>query len=63
MDYFCLFGRCLNYLQSYDDYKDVDIVLAAEQLRQALRQLGKITGKITTEEILDVIFQDFCIGK
>ncbi|XP_071964589.1 tRNA modification GTPase GTPBP3, mitochondrial-like [Antedon mediterranea] len=40
-----------------------DVVLAAEYLRTGLRQLGKITGKVGAEDILDVIFKDFCIGK
>ncbi|XP_054756636.2 tRNA modification GTPase GTPBP3, mitochondrial-like isoform X1 [Lytechinus pictus] len=40
-----------------------DLVMAAEELRIALRHLGKITGHVTTEEVLDVIFKDFCIGK
>ena len=55
--------RCLEYLTRFEDFADNDVVLATEQLRQALRQLGKITGRITSEEILDVIFKDFCIGK
>lgn len=37
--------------------------LAAEDLRLALREIGQITGKIDVEQILDVIFRDFCIGK
>jgi len=40
-----------------------DIVLASEALRRALREIGKLTGKVASEEILDVIFRDFCIGK
>ncbi|GFG32202.1 hypothetical protein Cfor_04576 [Coptotermes formosanus] len=40
-----------------------DTVLAAQQLRKALRHIGKITGHVSTEQILDVIFKDFCIGK
>ncbi|PSN40957.1 tRNA modification GTPase GTPBP3 [Blattella germanica] len=40
-----------------------DIVLAAQELRKALRHIGKITGHVSTEQILDVIFKDFCIGK
>ncbi|OIO73588.1 MAG: tRNA uridine-5-carboxymethylaminomethyl(34) synthesis GTPase MnmE [Elusimicrobia bacterium CG1_02_37_114] len=32
-------------------------------LRQALDELGKITGETTTEEIIDSIFSQFCIGK
>ncbi|MGB8840671.1 MAG: tRNA uridine-5-carboxymethylaminomethyl(34) synthesis GTPase MnmE [Aliidongia sp.] len=37
--------------------------LLAEDLRLALRSLGRITGKIDVEDLLDVIFRDFCIGK
>lgn len=32
-------------------------------LRSALKDLGSITGEITTEDILDSIFSRFCIGK
>jgi tRNA modification GTPase len=37
--------------------------LAAEDLRLSLRALGRITGRVHVEEILDKIFRDFCIGK
>jgi tRNA modification GTPase len=37
--------------------------LAAEDLRLAARALGRITGRIDVEDLLDVIFRDFCIGK
>ena len=37
--------------------------LAAEDLRQAARSLGRITGRVDVEDVLDVIFRDFCIGK
>ena len=37
--------------------------LMAEDLRLALRSLGRITGRVDIEEVLDVIFRDFCIGK
>ena len=37
--------------------------LAAEDLRMAMRSLGKITGRVQVEELLDLIFKDFCIGK
>jgi len=40
-----------------------DIVLAAEDLRLAARALGEITGAVDIEEILDIIFREFCIGK
>jgi tRNA modification GTPase len=37
--------------------------IVAECLRHALTSLGKLTGRVDLEEILDVIFRDFCIGK
>jgi len=37
--------------------------LAAEELRQAQRHLGEITGEFTSEDLLDAIFSTFCIGK
>jgi tRNA modification GTPase len=37
--------------------------LRAEDLRLALRSLGGITGTVDVEDLLNVIFRDFCIGK
>ncbi|NKB49310.1 MAG: tRNA uridine-5-carboxymethylaminomethyl(34) synthesis GTPase MnmE [Alphaproteobacteria bacterium] len=37
--------------------------LAAEDIRIAVRSLGRITGRVDVEDVLDVIFHDFCIGK
>lgn len=37
--------------------------LAAEDLRLATRALGRLTGRVDVEEILDVVFREFCIGK
>ncbi|MBT6960370.1 MAG: GTP-binding protein, partial [Rhodospirillaceae bacterium] len=37
--------------------------LAAEDLRLAVRALGRLTGHVDIEELLDVVFRDFCIGK
>jgi tRNA modification GTPase len=37
--------------------------LAAEDVRLAVRALGRITGRVDVEDVLDVIFRDFCIGK
>jgi tRNA modification GTPase len=37
--------------------------LAAEDLRVAARALGRVTGAVDVEDLLDVIFRDFCIGK
>ena len=40
-----------------------EIALAAEDVRLAMRALGRITGTVRVDELLDVIFRDFCIGK
>jgi len=40
-----------------------DAELVAEDLRLAARALGRLTGRVDVEDLLDVIFRDFCIGK
>ena len=37
--------------------------LAAEDLRLSVRYLGSLTGRVDIEDLLDMIFRDFCIGK
>jgi tRNA modification GTPase len=37
--------------------------LAAEELRAAASSLGRLLGRVDVEDILDVIFREFCIGK
>ena len=37
--------------------------IVAEELRFAATALGRLTGRVDVEDILDVIFADFCIGK
>ena len=37
--------------------------LMAQELRFAVNALGRITGQVDVEDLLDVIFKDFCIGK
>jgi tRNA modification GTPase len=51
----------LQILQSISFRKPIEIV--AEDLRHAGCEIGKITGKVNVDEILDVIFSRFCIGK
>jgi tRNA modification GTPase len=46
-------------LTAPDDHPE----LLAEDLRLALRSLGRITGRVDVEELLDAVFKDFCIGK
>ncbi|MFN7038816.1 MAG: tRNA uridine-5-carboxymethylaminomethyl(34) synthesis GTPase MnmE [Alphaproteobacteria bacterium] len=53
--------NCLECLYNFS--LELDIELAAEELRMAASFLGQITGKIDIEMILDEIFSSFCIGK
>ncbi|KAM9242141.1 5-taurinomethyluridine-[tRNA] synthase subunit GTPB3, mitochondrial isoform 1-T1 [Dugong dugon] len=52
---------CLDALGHYKEARD--LVLEAEALRVARGHLARLTGGGGTEEILDVIFRDFCVGK
>uniref|UniRef100_A0A8I5R630 5-taurinomethyluridine-[tRNA] synthase subunit GTPB3, mitochondrial n=1 Tax=Papio anubis TaxID=9555 RepID=A0A8I5R630_PAPAN len=52
---------CLDALSHYKPSKD--LALAAEALRVARGHLTRLTGGGGTEEILDIIFRDFCVGK
>jgi tRNA modification GTPase len=42
---------------------DAELALVAEDLRLAVRAIGQITGRVTVEDLLDMIFAEFCIGK
>ncbi len=52
----------LSSIKRFEDESN-DLVLRAEELRYSANCLGKITGRIDVEQVLDVIFRDFCIGK
>ncbi|XP_053906472.1 tRNA modification GTPase GTPBP3, mitochondrial isoform X4 [Cuculus canorus] len=56
-------GDCAAALARYDRERRRDLGLAAERLRLARRHLGRITGHVGAEEVLDIIFRDFCVGK
>ena len=51
----------INYLSEFNFDKEIE--LSAEDIRLACREIGKITGRIEVDEILDKIFGSFCIGK
>eukprot|EP00557_Chaetoceros_sp_GSL56_P008607 CAMPEP_0176492764 /NCGR_PEP_ID=MMETSP0200_2-20121128/9187_1 /TAXON_ID=947934 /ORGANISM="Chaetoceros sp., Strain GSL56" /LENGTH=576 /DNA_ID=CAMNT_0017890377 /DNA_START=260 /DNA_END=1990 /DNA_ORIENTATION=+ len=48
-------------MRSGEGYVALD--MAAEELRLAASELGRITGAVDVEDVLDVLFSDFCIGK
>jgi tRNA modification GTPase len=52
-----------NSLQRSIDMIDRGEEFAAEDLRMAAYALGRLLGRVDVEDILDVIFRDFCIGK
>lgn len=52
---------CLALLQAAQQPKAPELCI--EDLRLAMRALGRITGRVDVEDLLDVIFRDFCIGK
>jgi tRNA modification GTPase len=41
----------------------LELALLAEELRAAARQLGRVTGAVAADDVLDRIFATFCIGK
>ena len=58
--------KCAEALQTFVEGRKsshLPMDIAAEELRIAARELSALTGDIRVEEVLDVVFQDFCIGK
>ena len=58
-----LLTEALKAISSSISAKDKPIELRAEELRNASDQIGRISGRVDTEDLLDVIFNEFCIGK
>jgi len=57
--------KCLNLTKKYleESKKEKNIDLFAEDVRLSLRNLSSLFGNVDIEDILDIIFSDFCIGK
>jgi len=53
--------ECADALRRFDPASLPE--LAAEDLRLAVRSLGRITGRVGVEDMLDIVFREFCIGK
>ncbi len=43
--------------------EEIELALLAEDLRLAARAIGRVTGRVLVDDILDLIFSEFCIGK
>ena len=54
-------SECLENLSRFNLQKEIE--LSSEDIRLACRAIGKITGQVEVDEILDKIFSSFCIGK
>lgn len=54
---------CCVSLENFLSSEFSDLELRAEDLRLAATSLGRLTGRVDVEDILDRIFADFCIGK
>lgn len=59
---YVLLQQCLSSLEKID-FDTMPIEIIGEELRIANDCIGKIIGKVYTEDILDSIFSKFCIGK
>ena len=53
----------LNYVSDALDSETLDLAIRSEYLRLAATSLGRITGRVDVEDLLGVIFSEFCIGK
>jgi tRNA modification GTPase len=58
-----LLGEAVAHLRRAADGEWLPLELRSEELRLAANALGTITGAIDVEDLLDVIFGQFCIGK
>ena len=56
-------GAAREALERFERAQHGELALLAEDLRLAARALGRITGRVGVEDILDRIFAEFCIGK
>ncbi len=53
----------LNYVSDALHSEAMDLAIRSEYLRLAATSLGRITGRVDVEDLLGVIFSEFCIGK
>ncbi|MDM9624487.1 tRNA uridine-5-carboxymethylaminomethyl(34) synthesis GTPase MnmE [Rhizobium sp. S152] len=56
-------SKCLSAVEAALEDELVGLDVRAEELRAASDALGRVTGRVDVENLLDVIFGEFCIGK
>ena len=58
-----LLRETATYLEAALEEDDRGVEMRADDLRLAADRLGRISGAVDVEDLLDVIFSEFCIGK
>lgn len=58
-----LLQNALGHMSRYLEAGHFELELLSEDLRMAARDIGKVTGYVDVEDILEKIFTEFCIGK
>jgi tRNA modification GTPase len=53
----------LEYVREAMKSEGMELAIRSESLRLAATSLGRITGRVDVEDLLGVIFSEFCIGK
>ena len=58
-------GKAIEIIGQISDSlaEDVGYELIAMDLRRAVDTIGEVTGEVVTDDILDIVFSTFCVGK
>ena len=55
--------KACHHLEDFLEDQSGDAAIKSQHLRLAIKEIGGVAGMVSSEQILDVIFADFCIGK
>ncbi len=58
-----LLKGCVTAIEIATERAEAPIEVRSEYLRQAANSMGRITGMVDVEELLGVVFSEFCVGK
>jgi tRNA modification GTPase len=58
-----LLAACAAAIREAWSHDSAPLEIRAEYLREATTHLGRVTGAVGVEDLLDVIFSEFCVGK